>query len=198
MSVFHLARWHLASEASQVWQMYILVVVLICSVTWKKQKLIRTDTALNLPLSTPFFLICFCPNIKSFLHSSLPLPNPNPNPRTLPHPLFKVPPPCDWSGRLESPGRLGIGGEGEKAAGCRRSAWCRSSEALVQKKPALYETLKLRKKKSQEFSFRFFFFLGFSGFVFFFSPISAPPPLSCQAQMECSPSKCIAGFCKDI
>lgn len=36
MSVFHLARWHLMSEVSQDWQMYIMVVVLSCSVTLKE------------------------------------------------------------------------------------------------------------------------------------------------------------------
>lgn len=36
LSVFHLARWHLMSEVSQDWQMYILVVVLSCLVTLKE------------------------------------------------------------------------------------------------------------------------------------------------------------------
>lgn len=60
LSVFHLARWHLMSEVSQDWQMYILVVVLSCSVTLKEHTHART-----LPPLT-FFLFFFVLFIKGF------------------------------------------------------------------------------------------------------------------------------------
>lgn len=54
MSVFHLARWHLMSEVSQDWQMYILVVVLSCSVTLKEHTHTHTHMHGHYPLDFIF------------------------------------------------------------------------------------------------------------------------------------------------
>lgn len=68
MSVFHLARWHLMSEVSQDWQMYILVVVLSCLVTLKEHT--HTCTDIN-PLDFLFHFFFFQGVLNVFLsHSS--------------------------------------------------------------------------------------------------------------------------------